>query len=429
MRRRSRSSERHYSSRYSRRTKSSKKSLSRSKSRSKSKSRHRSKSVEKSCSRSNSKEKKSSPEKGKIDQAKILETARKNVLKMMKSGTLPEGLPVENLKKEQLISIQAGGKSVQELTDFCQRLSQKENEPNTNDNEETEDKDDDESGFIHHPFKVKEPSMIKLNIKNAVQLPIKTHAQKVAETARLSSQFPVSSGNKHKQKELEWVPVVPESSKSETKPTPAVVSTSAEISTASIPLPEVEVPQIPPPPVPPMPVSYPCPPLTEPATVEEPPPVPAIIPPPLPAPSVPPSLPSPVQNATFYQVPAQPPVQTFVTPTPSMMMPFSTISPCTSSTPIFKPPKKLDISSLVARRFKALTKLQEDPNDVDALRTIEEAHQTLQEWVESQQVPGLFTGSTDAKVLSAAELCGPFKYYKNRKKIDFFSLHEIVVVL
>lgn len=34
----------------------------------------------------------------------------------MKSGTLPEGLPVENLKKEQLISIQAGGKSVQELT-------------------------------------------------------------------------------------------------------------------------------------------------------------------------------------------------------------------------------------------------------------------------------------------------------------------------
>lgn len=52
----------------------------------------------------------------KIDQAKILETARKNVLKMMKSGTMPEGLPVENLKKEQMISIQAGGKSVQELT-------------------------------------------------------------------------------------------------------------------------------------------------------------------------------------------------------------------------------------------------------------------------------------------------------------------------
>lgn len=35
---------------------------------------------------------------------------------MIKKGTLPEGLPIENLKKEQLLSIQSGGKSVQELT-------------------------------------------------------------------------------------------------------------------------------------------------------------------------------------------------------------------------------------------------------------------------------------------------------------------------
>lgn len=58
----------------------------------------------------------SSEKTNKIDQAKILETARRNVLQMIKKGTLPEGLPIENLKKEQLISIQAGGKSVQELT-------------------------------------------------------------------------------------------------------------------------------------------------------------------------------------------------------------------------------------------------------------------------------------------------------------------------
>lgn len=51
------------------------------------------------------------------------------------------------------------------LTDFCQRLSQKENEPETSDNDEKDDKADDETGFIHHPFKVKEPGMIKLNIK------------------------------------------------------------------------------------------------------------------------------------------------------------------------------------------------------------------------------------------------------------------------
>lgn len=50
------------------------------------------------------------------------------------------------------------------LLDFCQRLSQKENEPDASDNE-NDDKPDDETGFIHHPFKVKEPTMIKLNIK------------------------------------------------------------------------------------------------------------------------------------------------------------------------------------------------------------------------------------------------------------------------
>lgn len=50
------------------------------------------------------------------------------------------------------------------ILDFCQRLSQKENEC-IDSNEEDEDKADDETGFIHHPFKIKEPGMIKMNIK------------------------------------------------------------------------------------------------------------------------------------------------------------------------------------------------------------------------------------------------------------------------
>lgn len=48
--------------------------------------------------------------------------------------------------------------------DFCQRLSQKENDPDMSDNE-NEEKADDDTGFIHHPFKVKEATTIKLNIK------------------------------------------------------------------------------------------------------------------------------------------------------------------------------------------------------------------------------------------------------------------------
>lgn len=120
--------------------------------------------------------------------------------------------------------------------------------------------------------------------QNAVQIPIKTHAEKFAETAKLSSQFPVSSGNQHKQKELEWIPVVPEESRSDLKLNevksviPIESATSAvkivvpkaveSASTAiaplpistdipSIPLPSAPIQPLPPPPLPPLPPSIP----------------------------------------------------------------------------------------------------------------------------------------------------------------------------
>lgn len=43
--------------------------------------------------------------------------------------------------------------------------------------------------------------------QNATNLPVKTLAEKVADAAHLHKQFPVSSGNQHRVKELEWVPV------------------------------------------------------------------------------------------------------------------------------------------------------------------------------------------------------------------------------
>ncbi|GIY33617.1 hypothetical protein CEXT_32861 [Caerostris extrusa] len=124
---------------------------------------------------------------------------------MIEQGTLPESLSLEQFKKKNLCP----SKLVEDQ--FRVKLSKRENEVNdeTNDGNDSGNQDID-TGFIHHPFKIKEPSMIKLNIKNAVQIPIKTHAEKFAESAKLSSQFPVSSGNQHKQKELEWIPVVSE---------------------------------------------------------------------------------------------------------------------------------------------------------------------------------------------------------------------------
>lgn len=187
------------------------------------------------------------------------------------------------------------------------------------------------------------------NLQNAVQLPIKTHAQKIAETTRLSSQFPVSSGNKHKQKELEWIPVVPESSQTETKTTATTVSKVTETTTAVIPLPaettDLPIPPPPPPPTP-VPIAYPCPPPPPPMEVM---PVvtatsmPNILPSTMPMPPIPPPpLPPIVQSTTVYQN-FQPMVPSYEMPVPNQQVVFSTISAPAPSTSVFKPPKVLFI--------------------------------------------------------------------------------------
>lgn len=52
------------------------------------------------------------------------------------------------------------------VSDFCAKLSKRENEVN-DDTRDTNDvsNPEGENDFIHHPFKLKEQSMIKLNIK------------------------------------------------------------------------------------------------------------------------------------------------------------------------------------------------------------------------------------------------------------------------
>lgn len=50
-----------------------------------------------------------------------MEIARKNAAKLMRSGCLPSDI----FSRDQLIAIRAGGKSVDELTDYCKRLARK----------------------------------------------------------------------------------------------------------------------------------------------------------------------------------------------------------------------------------------------------------------------------------------------------------------
>ncbi|XP_055949381.1 protein Son-like [Argiope bruennichi] len=394
-------------------------------------------------SRPNSKEKYSSSKSCKIDQAKIREIAEKNVLNMIQQGTLPEGFSIENFKKKELVSVTAGRKSVQELTDFCARLSKKENESDTDGDTNDISNLEGENDFIHHPFKLKEQTMIKLNIKNAVQIPVKTHAEKFAETAKLSSQFPVSSGNQHKQKELEWIPVVPEESKNVLKPNeiksiipielttsvgknfaPKIMESSASATSAPLPV-SNDIPSIPLPSTPNQPLL--------------PPPLPPLTPslPPLPTPPVPPfqllssnlvtqtsEVKAQCTNNTETQSPLSYPSLSLSSNLPVPTCNSVQVS-CTESgrsffknQPVSASTSQFDFSSVFCKKFQAEQKLQGDPNNAEALKAIQDAEAAIQEWVNSCRVPGMFYGNTYVKPLPRERL-GGFKDY--RVKRDAFT--------
>lgn len=100
-----------------------------------------------------------------IDKKRLLEIARRNAIQMMKSGSLPGALTLGPQAQEKVIAaIKAGGKTVEELTDFCKTLSQKEALGELSSVSEESDSDT-EKGF-HHPFQIKDrPTSITMNIK------------------------------------------------------------------------------------------------------------------------------------------------------------------------------------------------------------------------------------------------------------------------
>nr|CAD7458666.1 unnamed protein product [Timema tahoe] len=89
----------------------------------------------------------------------------------------------------------------------------------------------------------------------------------------------------------------------------------------------------------------------------------------------------------------------------------------TSVFPVAENNENLDIGSIVSQRLTAMRKLQENPHDVQALNEMYKAQKSMQNWAESKQQPGMFTGSTGVKVLSAAELSSGFQAWA-KKFID-----------
>ncbi|XP_077256375.1 uncharacterized protein LOC143894144 [Temnothorax americanus] len=162
-----------------------------------------------------------------INKKRLLEIARRNVISMIKQGTL--SVVQQN---KAIAAIQSGGKTVDELTDFCKSLSKSEALGELSSISSEDEESESEKGF-HHPFLLKErPSSIIMNIKDAKQLPTRTFQEKTAETSnQLRLQFPVSSGQHHRRTENEWVPVTPK------KPEPKKIFVPASTSTLSTVMP------------------------------------------------------------------------------------------------------------------------------------------------------------------------------------------------
>lgn len=173
-------------------------------------------------SNSRSKSHSRSPSRGEngVDKQRLLEVARKNAINMFKRGSLPgcDNMS-EDIKDKVLMKMRYGGRTIEELTDFCRKLS---NGENLSDLSSDEDSDIDKSGKVkafHHPFLLKEREPIVMNIRNSKPLvPAKrTHEQ----TKAITMQYPVSSGQHHRLSES-WVPVEP--TNNQLQPLPALPS-------------------------------------------------------------------------------------------------------------------------------------------------------------------------------------------------------------
>ncbi|XP_026743623.1 protein SON-like isoform X2 [Trichoplusia ni] len=199
---------RHRSSSRSRR-----RSRSRSRRRSRSRSRHRSRRLSPRHGRSRRSRSPTGVKLADSEKKRLLEVARRNAINMLKNGAVPAGaaaLP-PHTRNQVMAAIQSGGKSVDELTDFCKHLSKKEalgelSSVSSNDDDMSENED---TLAFHHPFLVKEKAPIVMNIRGGAPLPIKANPLPIANKEELRLQFPVSSGSQHREKASEWVPVSP----------------------------------------------------------------------------------------------------------------------------------------------------------------------------------------------------------------------------
>ncbi|KAH8418495.1 hypothetical protein KR009_005672 [Drosophila setifemur] len=323
-----------------------------------------------------------------IDKKRLLEIARKNAMNMFKRGTLPG---VDNMtpevKDKVLIKMRYGGRTVQDLTEFCKKISSGDG---MSDLSSDEDSDVDKNGnakAFHHPFQIKERDPIVMHIRNSTPL-VPATSRRDDQTKAITMQFPVSSGQAHRMNEV-WVPV---ERKDSLAPLPSLPpakqatnffkDTQKNIFAKSIPQQEQQEP------------AFKSVGGAAEVTV-------TAVPPASASPPAKPNL-SPVTNviepaAATFAAPFVPEV-----PIPSTMI--STLSPSAGGSIFPEASPSMDVSSIITQRLSAIRRLQDNPTDSEALKMMHNAQRNMSSWATSKHLPGQFTGSTGAQVLKAHEL-------------------------
>lgn len=251
-----------------------------------------------------------------------------------------------------MAKIRHGGKTIEELTNYCKKLSRAEDIGELSDLSDSENDGEGHPKAFHHPFEVKDRGPIVMNIRNSIPIAPKP----ASELKAIMAQFPVSSGKQHQMVENVWVPVTTKQSTaatSTTTTTTASTTTSKQVVTLQKQiqeqLPELAKPKPPPPP-------EPAPPLN-----------PVL------------SRPYDWKSDDHY---------------------------CKNIVPTLGPPPEpsCDVSEIISQRLNAMRKLQENPNDVEASKILYETQQNMSAWAASKVTPGQFLGSTEVRVLSQKEL-------------------------
>ncbi|XP_016950384.2 protein Son [Drosophila biarmipes] len=318
-----------------------------------------------------------------IDKNRLLEIARKNAISMFKRGTLPGVANMTpEIKDKVLVKMRYGGRTVQDLTDFCKKIS---NGDGLSDLSSEEDSDMDKNGnakAFHHPFQLKEREPIVMHIRNSTALvPAPTRVDDQAKA--ITMQFPVSSGQTHRNNEV-WVPVerkdalVPLPSLPPAKQaTNMFKETPKNVFAKSMPPQEQQQPAF---------KSVGGAVLVPPAAA-----VPSL--------NVPQPVPPPISKEPVPPTPATP----FVPEVPIPSTTPTTPAPSASIFPEVTPPS-MDVSSIITQRLSAIRRLQDNPADSEALKMMYNAQRNMSSWANSKHLPGQFTGSTGAQVMKAHEL-------------------------